>query len=211
MLVSAFTYTAIDNILYEIAQDLAVLVPQLCDVFRLRSAFAQAPANPGAAIDVEVNNRNPSQRVRNLRATLQGAQRSVVVGSTPQQSHNLLTCNDDPAQAEWFDLIVIDEASQMDVAHAVLPLCGLASEGSVILAGDPLQLAPIHQAAPPKDLENLVGSVYAFWQNTHQVRQCPLEINYRSNRTIVSFVREAGYAPPSLPTCPRHRRPVELV
>ena len=194
VLVSAATYTAIDNVLFEIAQHLSVLLPQVCDVFRLRSAYAGAPANPGAAIDLEVNAWNPSPRVQGLRTTLQRAQSLVVVGATPVQLHNLLTCRRDPAQAEWFDLIVIDEASQMDVPHAVLPLCGLANGGSVVLAGDPLQLAPIHQASPPKDLENLVGSVYAFWQNVHQVPECRLEVNYRSNDSIVSFVREAGYA-----------------
>ena len=194
VLVSAFTYTAIDNVLYEIAQDLSVLLPQVCEVFRLRSAYAEAPVNPGAAIDLEVNRASPSQRVRDLRTALQSGQSILVVGATPEQSHNLLTCEDGPAQAEWFDLVVIDEASQMDVAHAVLPVCGLANEGTMILAGDPLQLAPIHQASSPKDLEDLVGSVYAFWQNSHQVHECPLEVNYRSNSTIVSFVREAGYA-----------------
>ena len=64
------------------------------------------------------------------------------MGATPEQSHNLLTCQDGPDQAEWFDLIVIDEASQMDVAHVALPLCGLAENGSVILAGEPAAAFP---------------------------------------------------------------------
>ena len=194
VLVSAFTYNAIDNVLYEIAQDLSVLLPQTCEVLRLRSTYAEPPANRGAAIDLEVSRSNPSPRVCALRATLRDRQSIVVVGATPEQAHNLFTCQDSAAQGEWFDLIVIDEASQMDVAHAVLPLCGLANDGTVILAGDPLQLAPIHQASPPKDLENLVGSVYEFWRHVHQVHECRLEINYRSNAKIVSFVREAGYA-----------------
>ena len=58
VLVSAFTYTAIDNVLYEIAQDLSVLLPGICEVFRLRSTYAEAPANPGA-IDLEVNRSSP--------------------------------------------------------------------------------------------------------------------------------------------------------
>ena len=45
-----------------------------------------------------------------------------MVGSPPEQVHNLVTCDNGSAQAEWFDLVVIDEASQMDVAHAILPL-----------------------------------------------------------------------------------------
>jgi len=194
VLVSAFTYTAIDNILYDIAQDLATLLPGTCDVFRLRSKYTEAPGNPGSVIDLELNRANPSQAVADLRARLQGAQDVVVVGSTPEQSHNLLTCQNGEAQAEWFDLIVIDEASQMDVAHAILPLCGLADNGSVVLAGDPLQLAPIHQAAAPKYLENIVGSLYAFWRNVHGVQESALAVNYRSNDTLVSFAHDAGYS-----------------
>jgi DNA replication ATP-dependent helicase Dna2 len=90
-------------------------------------------------------------------------------------------------------VIVIDEASQMDVPHAVLPLCSIAREGSVILAGDPMQLPPIHQAEAPAGLEDLVGSVYTFYRNIHRVPQSSLDINYRSNDTIVELARQSGY------------------
>ena len=194
VLVSAFTYTAIDNVLVDIGQDLANLSGGGRSVFRLRSGYAEAPQHIGPVVDVELNRRSPSQTVKDLRKVLKGAGDPVVVGATPEQVHNLLTCDDDEAQAEWFDFIAIDEASQMDVAHAVLPFCGLAENGSVVLAGDPLQLAPIHNASAPKDLEGLVGSVYGFWQEEHGVQESRLEINYRSNAVLVSFAREAGYA-----------------
>ena len=196
VLVSASTYTAIDNVLVDIAKDLARLLPGVCDVFRLRSGFSEAPASVGGAVDVKLNRSKPSQTVVDLRHTLRGGKDVVVVGATPEQAHNLLTCDDGAAQAEWFDLIVIDEASQMDVAHAVLLFCTLANDGSVILAGDPLQLAPIHQASAPKDLENVVGSVYSFWRDVHHVLESALSVNYRSNETLVTFARDAGYTHP---------------
>jgi DNA replication ATP-dependent helicase Dna2 len=62
-----------------------------------------------------------------------------------------------------------------------------------VLAGDRLQLPPIHQAEAPTGLESLVGSVYAFYRQMHQVSESPLGINYRSNETIVSFARQSGY------------------
>ena len=194
VLVSAATYTAIDNILFDIAQDVGALLRGTCEVFRLRSAYAEAPRNPGAAVDLEVNRTDVSAAVLGLRTRLQTAQGVVVVGATPQQTHNLLTCGDEAAQAEWFDMIVMDEASQMDVAHAVLPLCGLATGGTVILAGDPLQLAPIQRTAAPKGLEHVVGSVYAFWREVHHVQESALQINYRSNDTMVAFARGTGYS-----------------
>ncbi len=194
VLVSAFTYTGIDNVLYDLAKDLGTLLPGACDVFRLRSSYGKAPVHAGVVVDLEMNRSNPSHAVADLRRRLKAGQDTVLVGSTPEQVHNLLTSQDGSAQAEWFDLVVIDEASQMDVAHAVLALCGLAEDGSVILAGDPLQLAPIHQASAPKGLEDVVGSVYAFWRNVHNVHQSALAVNYRSNDTLVFFARHAGYS-----------------
>ena len=193
VLLSASTYTAIDNVLMDVAKDVAALLPGACDVFRVRSRFQLAPGNIAPAIDLELDRRNPSQGIRGLRSRLQKPTDVLVVGATPEQVHNLLTCNNDVAQAEWFDLVVIDEASQMDVAHSILPVSAIASDGSVVLAGDPLQLPPIHQANPPVDLENLVGSVYAFWRQVHRVPESALELNYRSNDAIVAFARLTGY------------------
>ena len=51
----------------------------------------------------------------------------------------------------------------------------------MILAGDPLQLPPIHQAEAPIGLENVVGSMYAFYRHANLVPesarrdQLPLE------------------------------------
>jgi hypothetical protein len=191
--VSAFTYTAIDNVLIDIANDLAVLLPGMCSTYRVRSHYQLPPGNIGAAIDTELNRVNPSPQVRALRTFIQNQAGLVVVGTPPEQVHNLLKCDNGSAESEWFDLIVIDEASQMDVAHAILPLCAIADGGSVVLAGDPLQLPPIHQAEAPTGLEDLVGSVYAFYRHMHQVPESPLGINYRSNDTIVEFARQSGY------------------
>jgi hypothetical protein len=193
VLVSAFTYNAIDNVLVDIANDLAALLPGACNTYRVRSRYQLPPGNIGAAIDVELSRGSPSAQVRALRTFIQNRAGLVVVGAPPEQVHNLLVCDNGSAQDEWFDLIVIDEASQMDVAHAILPLCGIADGGSVVLAGDRLQLPPIHQAEAPTGLENLVGSVYLFYRRMLQVPESPLGINYRSNETIVAFAPQSGY------------------
>ncbi|MFO0877588.1 MAG: ATP-binding protein [Gemmataceae bacterium] len=193
VLVSASTYNAIDNVLLDIAADLHALLTGNCATFRVRSTYQPPPGNIAPAIDAELSRRSPSPVIRNLRALLQGGGRSIVVGAPPEQVHNLLTCEGGDAQDEWFDLIVIDEASQMDVAHAVLPLCGVATDGAVVLAGDPLQLPPIHQAEAPAGLEDLVGSVYRFFERVHNVPVSALDVNYRSNDTIVEFARRSGY------------------
>lgn len=193
VLVSAFTYTAIDNVLLDIGRDLSILAPGSCDVFRVRSRYQAPPGNIVPTIDLELNRANPSTAVRDLRARLQQVNEVVVVGATSEQIHNLLTTDNGNATGEFFDLILIDEASQMDVAHAILTIAGIAAGGSVVLAGDPLQLAPIQQAEAPKGLEYLVGSVYDFWKELHQIPESPLSINYRSNDCIVSLARQSGY------------------
>ena len=193
VLLSAFTYNAIDNVLLDVAGDLAALAPGLCDVFRVRSRYQQAPGNIAPAIDLELNRGTPSPAVRALRTRLQHPHGVVVVGATSEQVHNLLTTENGPASAEFFDLILIDEASQMDVGHAILSIASVTAGGTVILAGDPLQLPPIQQAEAPKGLEDLVGSIYGFWKDLHHVPESPLRINYRSNDCIVGLAHHSGY------------------
>jgi hypothetical protein len=94
---------------------------------------------------------------------------------------------------ELFDLLIIDEASQMDMAHFILPLCTLAAEGCLTLAGDTKQLAPIHRAEAPLGLEDRVGSVYAFYESVYQIPSMMLSENYRSNNALVHFQHQAGY------------------
>lgn len=197
LLVTAFTYTAMDNVLLKVYDD--IVSTQLFDthpsVYRLRSYLRRAhePSVP-SQIDVALNRADPSQEVLDLRAKLTNNENEIViVGATSEQVHNLLIVDDNPAQEELFDLILIDEASQMDVAHATLVLCSLACGGSVILAGDPKQLPPIHQAKPPLNLEQMVGPIYTFCRDFHQVPHVMLDENYRSNAAIVEFSRNAGY------------------
>jgi len=42
--------------------------------------------------------------------------------------------------APLFDMILLDEASQMDVANAILAIAAIADDGALTIAGDPQQL-----------------------------------------------------------------------
>jgi hypothetical protein len=99
----------------------------------------------------------------------------------------------DSAQEELFDLVLMDEASQMDVAHAILPFCAMAAESRLVLAGDDKQLGPIQKAEPPEGLEDMVGSIYNYFADRHGITPEKLNINYRSSKEIVDFCRHAGY------------------
>ena len=194
VLVTGPTYEAIDNVLLEVQElitEHAVLgLPDIL-VRRLRSS-AQVPHHVPAPIDLE--SVPSSSRFRSLADRLVAAKDRVLVGATLQQTHKLLL-QGGGAVASLFDLIMIDEASQVDVAQSTLAIAGLAPGGSVVVAGDPMQLAPIHRAMPPEDLDFLVGSVFSYFQDRSNVVPCALEENYRSASDIVEFAHASGYRP----------------
>lgn len=193
-LICASTYTALDNVLLGVYQDVQALLPSATfTCHRLRSYLQPVGGGIPPQIDRELNKHHPSQQVVDLRSCLKNAQGITIVGATPEQVHNLLVINGNPAQDELFDFILIDEASQMDVGHAILALSSLSTNGSVVLAGDPKQLPPIHQAEAPLGLETMVGSIYAFCEEFHHVSPLMLQDNYRSNATLVNFSLNAGY------------------
>ena len=116
------------------------------------------------------------------------------MGGPVQQVYRLLEGAGSPV-TPLFDLIVIDEASQLDVGTSTLAIAGLADNGSVVVAGDPKQLPPIHQAEAPLGLEPFVGPVYTYLEKRHAIPPAVLNTNYRSNSTIVDLGQAAGYPP----------------
>ena len=195
ILITAPTYKALDTVLEGVVsrmQDWDLL--DEVEIHRLRSKFKEEPDGLLRIVDTEMNRYQPSGQVRVLKRALDQDEGVVVVGALPQQLHNLIrTWDSDSGQKELFDHITVDEASQMDVAKSVLSYAAIAEGGSVVAAGDPLQLAPIHQAEPPDGLEAMVGSTYEFFREIHAVPESELLRNYRSNDEIVEFQKSAGY------------------
>jgi DNA replication ATP-dependent helicase Dna2 len=142
--------------------------------------------------NIDIPTHSTNQSYRQLRRLLQQAQGLTLVGATVHQTHKLLAAAGSPVQ-KFFDLIVVDEASQVDVAASTLALAGLASGGSVIVAGDPKQLPPIHKAEPPLGLEIMVGPLFSYLQERHGLTPCVLQINYRSSTAMVELAYAADY------------------
>jgi hypothetical protein len=194
ILICAPTYNAIDNVLLDFRKQLLCIAPDNpTQVYRIRPKYRINDDHVPPEIDLEFDKRNPSTRILKLKARLEDKIGVTVVSAPPEQIHNLLTINNNPAQQGLFDIIIIDEASQMDVAHAILAIASIAQNSSLIIAGDPKQLPPIHKAKPPVDLGAMVGSVYEFYKEIHKIQHAMLEENYRSNSAIINFSLEAGY------------------
>ena len=190
VLICGPTYTAIDNVFDPVRRDLAGR-PNNILFARVRSVV-RADEGIDPDVDYPLARSAPDPRIVALRNRLETRSGSTIVSTVPQQVHNLLSLGGE-AVGELFDLIVIDEASQLDVAQAILAIAALADRGTLVVAGDHLQLPPIHAATAPRGLEAMVGSVYDYFRDHHELEPTMLDINYRSNDTIVDFIRTAGY------------------
>lgn len=92
-----------------------------------------------------------------------------------------------------FDLVVLDESSQIPVTLALKPLAAMKPDAQVIIAGDHKQMPPIEQLEPPKDAEHLVGSIQEYLRRRFGINAAPLLLNYRSNKDLVEYARLLGY------------------
>lgn len=188
VLVSASTWKAVDNVLAGVGARLAGLLPSAA-VYRLQTDDP-VPHVQNVKGDPKLNAQTQPIADRLIAPTTE----ITVVGSSSQQLNKFAQATGGAA-APLFDLIICDEASQTDMANAVLPLATLAEAGSVVVAGDPLQLAPIRQVDAPVGTEYLVGSLYEFLDGHHHVPRQALEENYRSNKEIVALAHQAKYLP----------------
>lgn len=204
LLITANTYTATDNVLLDVERELRDILPNSSyRIYRVNSHWQQPQAdiavNHPTLERLSLNHRNPSQEVLDLRNDLENPDGITIIGCLPQQLHNLSiagirTPRPRHTQRNWFDLVILDEASQMDIATSTLVFSKRATDSSCILAGDDLQLPPIQKAEPPIDLENLVGSTYNYFRHHQGIQPISLDVNYRSNSTIVELTRLAGYS-----------------
>ncbi len=113
-----------------------------------------------------------------------------------------------------FDLVLVDESSQVDMAIGVGPLALLKETFQLVVAGDHLQMPPVFQVDPPVGAEHLVGSLEGYLKKRFGLARQELLENYRSHADIVAYTKRLGYPAEltaanggtSLRWCGRHRR-----
>ncbi|XWW47711.1 DNA2/NAM7 family helicase [Fibrella sp. USSR17] len=207
LLITSNTYTAIDNVLLEVDNDISkYLSGASINLVRIKSELRSdenVTINHPNILDLVLDKQSPSPDVISLLNSLNQQSGIVIVGTNPHQLHNLsqvgvkdhksVAQTRDATLKPFFDLVLIDEASQLDVAMATLVFSKIAPNGSCVMAGDDLQLPPIHPADAPEGFENLLGSVYSFAQKHHGIVPKDLEINYRSSDMLVELTKMAGY------------------
>ncbi|WP_104203914.1 DEAD/DEAH box helicase [Billgrantia saliphila] len=193
ILVTSNTYDATDNIVLRTFERIHQLGEAITGKVRLARLRSDAKEDaPGLSAGINLLNDSKTPAIRELHDMLNSGATSVIVSAPPQQVTKFSSIKGNAAE-QIFDVVLIDEASQMDMANAVLALAPIASGGSTIIVGDPKQLPPIQQVDAPAGFETLVGSVYDFVANRRGILSKDLLKNYRSNDMIVGFSRFAGY------------------
>jgi hypothetical protein len=121
----------------------------------------------------------------------------VILGGTIWSLYRLLTTEKingaEGPTAPMFDLLCIDEASQMVLAHGLMALAGLAANGRVVVAGDDQQLPPV-RATRTMVLQGreLGGSFYTFLKST-LVAEFVLDETFRLNAPLTAFPERTFY------------------
>ncbi|HEX2076878.1 MAG TPA: AAA domain-containing protein [Longimicrobium sp.] len=197
ILVSAATHRAIVNVLVRIAGELREAgIPSPLRAFKLAGRGSEADADL-AGLDVEVI-RDP--QLAEVLAASDADGTPVVVGSTvwslwkQMRAMNGASEDEDADAASpvrpLFDVVVIDEASQMKVPDALIALSSIRRGGRVILAGDDRQLPPILHGRYPRE-DTLLGSAFAHF--AERFGRFQLRESRRMNRALVRWPRRLFY------------------
>ncbi|MBB2932788.1 AAA domain-containing protein [Paraburkholderia silvatlantica] len=134
--------------------------------------------------------------MQNCLRSLSGGTGVTIVGCQVRQGRQFAKYMAGSSLHPVFDVVVIDESSQVSVPHSLSALSGLQDDSRLIIAGDHLQMPPIASIEAPADAAYLVGSIQTYLTKrtfSAPVLPCVLERNYRSAEDIVAFARRIGY------------------
>ncbi len=185
--VTAFTKNAVGNVLDAVAKRQALHEPDAP-----HPIYYGAPPANGLAPGIGLMDRGDEAA---LLQALAGSR--VVVGATIWSLHRLLVsglaAGADGPTAPLFDLICIDEASQMVLGHGLMALGGMAPGCRVVVSGDDQQLPPVRASREIKVADReMGGSLYAFLKSAGAA-EFPLEETFRLNAPLAAFPERKFY------------------
>lgn len=186
-LVCAFTKNAVGNVLDAVAKRQAA-----------HDASAPPPiyygAAPGAGLSpgVSLVGRGDEQDVAAAIAS-----NHAVVGATIWSLYRLIKANilpgADGPTAPIFDLVCIDEASQMVLGQGLMALAGMAPGCRIVVSGDDQQLPPVRSMRSIEvEGRELGGSLYAFMKSANAA-EFPLVETFRLNEPLARFPERQFY------------------
>lgn len=186
--VTAFTRNAIGNLLDTVARQADVHCADLFDTH----FFGTPPAN-GLDASIQqigyLGNGGADDALDVLDCD------AVVAGGSVWSLFRLLDASTtgDRFTSDLFDLVCIDEASQMVVSQGLMAMGGLREDGRLIVAGDDRQLPPIRASREIKLEERQIGgSLYAFLKSGG-LPEYALDETFRLNQPLASFPEKKFY------------------
>lgn len=180
VLVSAFTHAAIENVLRKVME----LTEELAKPTAVGKVRELRRASPGIQIVQE--------KGAGMLAWFQAHDISVV-GATVNACAKLL---DHGALTPPFDLVILDEASQIKVSDAAIPMALASDSGRLVLAGDDLQLPPIvHGSYPEPQAQSpaLYGSIMdalVHWARNEPLVKVQLVETWRLNDVLAGHAQQ---------------------
>lgn len=185
--IGSSNWTAINNLLEEIKEILDFRINTLgpfskkIEINRIRSSTGERFKSVGIN-DIEVY----SNAATALKQRFEEKDNVFINGSTWKQFYNLSkqVKGANGSDKKWFDLFLIDEASQVKVEHASGYFLFLKDSFHLVLAGDDKQLGPIHGFQMEDNSNGLFDCIYTFMKDTHRVTPLAIVDNYRSNESI---------------------------
>lgn len=192
-------YRAAEELSNRLAFNLAGDSEALCDFFWLYSKSRTAQAVPVDCqhINFASVNFDDDEGYPALLESMEDKAKTTIIATTAHNANRLTKAVGANRNVldEVFDIVVIDESSQVPVTLALKPLASLRTGAQLIVAGDHMQMPPIQSLDPPKGAEYLVGSIQGYFIERFRIKPSPLLINYRSNQDLVDYARTLGYPP----------------
>lgn len=193
--IGSSNYNAINKLLEEIVKlrdkrSAAGHSAEPVRLIRLRSEM-RAPSQDQRLEDIV----RPSPEAEALALQLTQQDTCVVVGGTWRQFIRLAeTASESNAlHMPWFDLLLIDEASQVKVDFAAAYYTLVADDGNVVLAGDNKQLGPVNKFEIEDDRQGLLDCIFTYSEQALNHNKTTLNENYRTNREIAEWPRIRFY------------------
>jgi hypothetical protein len=208
ILISGPTYKAIEEVIDRLIESLEKDASTACEIFvgygksRVIKNFNTTASHLSL---VPFYFRTSDAQWDDCSVSLKDDQKITIVATSCHQAHKIVQHGANKKIDSIFDIVILDESSQIPVSRALGPLTGLKEEGQLVVAGDHLQMPPIQQLDAPVGAEYLVGSIQTYLLKRpfrKPIITCDLLENYRSSKDIVDFAKTIGYPVNLIPAYP---------